>query len=354
MIGDVIASNVICEYLKKVDKCCEIHFLANSNTIDVLLNNPYIDKIIDYDKNISLREFKRFIKSIQSHQYDVVIDAYCKIRSNLISLLSNAPERISYYKWYSSFFYTKTIHRRKESQTIASCAIENRLLLVNDSKNINHEMIKPKIFLKNSEIKHAKNILEKYDLFEKPPIMLSILGSSRLRSYPLEYMARVIDYLSLVTDDNFILNFIPNQINHVNQILSLISSQAKQRIFIEPYGKSIREFLSLLYWCKAIIGNEGGATNMAKAINIPTFSINSPWINKDGWNMFEDGKVHTSIHLQDYKPELFENKSAKKLKKSAIELYEAFTPDLIYGKLKLFCDLNTKSLKFDRKLKLRI
>jgi len=86
--------------------------------------------------------------------------------------------------------------------------------------------------------------------------------------------------------------------------------------------------------CDALIGNEGGAINMAKALNIPTFTIFSPWIEKEAWNMFDDDKRHTSIHLKDKNSEIYIGKTAKQMKKQSSDLYNNFTPELITPKLK--------------------
>lgn len=79
---------------------------------------------------------------------------------------------------------------------------------------------------------------------------------------------------------------------------------------------------------------------MAKALDIPTFTIFSPWIHKKDWNMFEDGERQTSVHLSDYMPELFLNKSNKELKKNSLELYPNFKTELFINQLHNFLSKN--------------
>ena len=45
MIGDVLITSVIFEELKQKFPTAELHFIVNKNTIPVLENNPFIDKI---------------------------------------------------------------------------------------------------------------------------------------------------------------------------------------------------------------------------------------------------------------------------------------------------------------------
>lgn len=65
---------------------------------------------------------------------------------------------------------------------------------------------------------------------------------------------------------------------------------------------------------------------MAKALNTPTFSIFSPWIDKATWSLFENNQ-NVSVHLNDFKPELFKNKTIKDLKKDEQKLYKNFNPE---------------------------
>jgi heptosyltransferase-2 len=106
---------------------------------------------------------------------------------------------------------------------------------------------------------------------------------------------------------------------------------------MDIFANDLRGFLALASYCNALIGNEGGAINMAKALSIPTFSIFSPWIDKNTWSIFEDD-YNVSVHLKDFKPEIYRNKEEKKLKKDALSLYNDFKPSYFTKKLEQFLD----------------
>ena len=76
---------------------------------------------------------------------------------------------------------------------------------------------------------------------------------------------------------------------------------------------------------------------MAKALNIPTFSIFSPWVPKEGWDLFSDEK-NVAVHLKDFKPGWFEGKGKKRIREEAKSLYEAFEPLLFEGDLQQFLE----------------
>jgi len=75
---------------------------------------------------------------------------------------------------------------------------------------------------------------------------------------------------------------------------------------------------------------------MSKALNIPTFTIYAPWINRTSWNIFEETGLHEIVHLSDYYPDLYKNKHPKNFKEKALEWYDKLNPELFADKLQQF------------------
>lgn len=340
MIGDVLVSAILFEKLKKKYPNAELDYLINTNTIAVVEGNPFIDNIIEFKSEF--RESKialyGFLKLIRSKKYDLVVDAYGKLESNLVTAFSGAEKKISFYKKYTSFLYTKTVVRKQHVHTNAGNAIENRLRLIFEENEIEHNIVKPKIFLSTTEKDNAKKILKENSIASsKTLVMISVLGSSLNKTFPFEYMATLIDEVVAHTDANILFNYIPNQKDDAMTIYNLTKSKTQKNIHMNVFGNSLRAFLGLLSCCDMLIGNEGGAVNMAKALNVKTFTVFSPWIKKEAWNMFEDGDNHVSVHLNDFKPNFYINKKHYKgLKNNSKELYMEFIPDLIIPKLTRF------------------
>jgi len=286
MIGDVLTSSILFEVLKNNYKEAELHYLINSHTSEIINNNPFIDEVIYFtpEAEKSYWKFIVLIKQIKSKKYDVIIDVYGKLSSNLITLFSGASTKIGYYKKLSSFIYSYPIKRLKKPQNNASLAIENRLRLL-EPLNISFNNSSPKIFLQQSEIDLAKKLLISFSIdLSKPLYMISVLGSNSKKTYPGDYMVKLLDSIvSEKPDAQLLFNYIPNQFNDAKRIYDLCTKTTQNQIFLDLYGKSLLEFLALTYHCNALIGNEGGAINMAKALQVPTFIIFSPNLNKENW-----------------------------------------------------------------------
>jgi len=336
MIGDVLTSSILFEALKAKYPNAELQYLINTHTYPVVEHNPFIDKFHFFSpkEEESKKALIEFAKVIRDEEFDVVVDVYSKLSSNLITLYSKAKIKISKHKWYSAFIYTHTFKELTQSTTNAGLAIENRLRLL-QPLDIHETAIAPKIYLTDDEKKKAKTYLTENGIqLDRPLFMIGLLGSGENKTYPFEFMAKVIDLIVEQKPESQILfNYIPKQEKEARAIYDLCKGKTKSRVFFDVYGKSLREFMSITSFCTALIGNEGGATNMAKALGVSTFTIFSPWIYKEVWNVFVDGTKHVSVHLNDYKPELFKNKTERQLKRESLKLYPHFTPDLFSANL---------------------
>ena len=334
MIGDVLTSSLLFEVLKDNNKEAELHYLINSHTSDIINNNPFIDDVIYFTPEVekSYWKFIAFIKQIRSKKYDVIIDVYGKLSSNLITLFSGASIKISYFKKQTSFIYSHPIKRLKKPQNNASLAIENRLRLL-EPLNISFNNSSPKIYLQQSEIDLAKELLSSFSVdLSKPLYMISVLGSNSKKTYPSEYMAKLLDSIVLEKPDTQLLfNYIPSQFNDAKRIYDLCTTRTQDHIFLDLYGKSLLEFLALTNHCNALIGNEGGAINMAKALQVPTFIIFSPHLNKSNWFGKLENEKHVAVHLSDFIDH--QEKDRDKAKEKPIEYYLKFKPTFIEPKL---------------------
>ena len=335
-IGDVLTSTIICNNLKAKFPDAVIDYMCYPNSVDVLKENPSIDNIIPLSNNVrkSTPSLFKFIFKIRSNKYDVVIDVYSKLETNLITLFSGAKYKVSYRKWYTKAFYNYTYERLDAVESEHGLAIENRLMLLKPLISEKITNVKPKIFLKDSEINNAKNLLKSHQVDpEKPLIMFGILGSETYKTYPLEGMAKIIDFTVAKTKGTIIFNYVSFQKDLALEVYNYCNEETKKHIILDLYSTELREFLALLSQCEMLIGNEGGAVNMAKALDVPTFSIFTPSVRKETWQLFENEAKNASIHLKDLKPEIYQQFTEQQIKDRTFEYYAEYPLDLMLEKL---------------------
>lgn len=339
-IGDVLTSTILFEAIKEKYPSSELHYLIYPNAIDVVTNNPFVDKIIILDNKArkSKIAFIKFLFSIKKEKYDIVIDAYGKPNSTLIGWFSGAKKSISFYKIYTKCLYSDTIKRTEKSFSTATRAIEHRMQLL-EPLGIGFKEFAPKIFLTNAEIESAKiDLIEAKIDITKPIIMISAVGSNQIKTYPTKYLAEVLDEICNQRNVQLVFNYLPFQKEIALEIYNNCNKNTKNKIYIDFYKENLRDFLAVTSLCMALIGNEGGATNMAKALSIPTFTLFSPTVPKEDWNMFENETTNISAHINDYekiKHITFDEEETKLF-------YLKFTPSLFLDKLTHFLNFNIK------------
>lgn len=339
MIGDVLVSSMICNNLKSEYPKAQIDYLIYPFTKPVVENNPNIDNVIlftDEIKNSKIK-FVKFLFKIRKAKYDIVIDAYGKLESALITRFSGAPKRIGYKQKEKLGAYNFPADHHDFPKTSDGLAIERRENLFKDlmTKPIDNL---PKLFVTEKEKQKAWAIFKSHGINPEQEniIMLSILGSDIEKTYPEKYLVELINLVAKQENVRLLFNYMPKQFSEAKAIYDQCSEEAKAKINLEIIGESLRSFMGIMSHCKMLIGNDGGAVNMAKALQKPTFTIFSPWIQKESWSIFEDGIFHKAVHLNDFSPELFNNKSRKELKKNYAQYYELFKPSFIFDSLTAF------------------
>jgi ADP-heptose:LPS heptosyltransferase len=343
MIGDVLVSSIICNNLRKAYPNAQIDYLVYESTTAVLEGNTNINNILLFQEKHrkSKKELLRLAFDIRSAKYDLLIDAYSKLESWLIVAISGAKRKISYKKPGRTFLYTDNVPFAEFPKTNLGLAIERRLSLLEPlDLEIEIDGI-PKLFVSEKENQEAKALFEKHQLRkDRKTVMISLLGSEKLKTYPLDYMAKVIDTIANNSDVNILFNYFPKQTEDAKKVFNACKHSTQDKINFDLLGNDLRSFIAIMNNCDMIIGNDGGAINMAKALEKPSFIIFSPWIEKKIWATLEDGIHHVSVHLNDYKPGLFATKTERELKQNALALYQEFSHKLFKDKIELFLKQN--------------
>lgn len=314
-MGDILVSSTTFPLLKKKYPNAEISFLLEEKHQQILLGNPYLDHVIFWDD----KNFMQMAKAIKKQKFDIVIDLYSKIDTGLLSLLSGAKKRIGFFKKYTQLFYTHPVKRRRKALSEnTTLGIEHRLQLL-EPLDIKFEEVFPKTYISEEESENAKKILSENKLTENDNlVMISTFGSTEEKTYPLEYMAKILDdIIETKANSKILCNYLPSQKELFLQIFNMVSTETQQAIVKDFDTKNLREFAAVTSLCKCLIGNEGGATNLSKSLNIPTFTIFAPHIEAKGWAWTSNPTVDRFLHLNDFvphssdysdfKPELFEN-----------------------------------------------
>ena len=235
MIGDVLITSLLCENIKKAYPNAIVDYLINSNTLPVLENNPYIDHKIVFDEkeNKRLMNLIKFSKKVNQNKYDVVIDAYSKLQSWVDVFINNAPKKISYKKIGRTFLYTDNVEKHDEPNSYLGLAIEHRLSLLKPLGIETPLATEPKLYLTEEEINFAKDLFTKHQVDStRKTVMISLLGSDSSKTYPLNEMAKMVDFIGKHYNVNIVFNYFPKQLPQVKKVYNQLSDETKKEQLI--------------------------------------------------------------------------------------------------------------------------
>ena len=103
--------------------------------------------------------------------------------------------------------------------------------------------------------------------------MVSLLGSDPSKTYPLSQMAKMVNHLGRNYDVNILFNYFPKQKEQALEVYNQLSDEVKTKVYFDLLGDDLRGFIALTNECDIIIGNDGGAINMSKAVGKKSFII---------------------------------------------------------------------------------
>ncbi|MDX1463481.1 MAG: glycosyltransferase family 9 protein, partial [Marinirhabdus sp.] len=321
-IGDVLISSVIANNIKKVFPDSHVTYFVYDYTVGVLENNPNIDRIIPV-KEQWLKKIPNLFRTIwvtRSEDYDIIFDPYSKFQSRMMCLLSKAEFRIGLKRAHKELklpFYTHPVSFLEKRSRDCGKAIEDRINLVTSVFELEQPDYIPKLYLTEEERQQ-----DDLKAIRKPTLMLGVLGSTPQKSMPYDSVAALVDYITATYDVSILFNYAPHQSAEALKIYELC--QDKSQIHLDIYAKSIRDFAILMSQCNLLVANEGGSVHITKALNKPTFTIYSPYVNKEHWCSFEDGVTHESVHLLEEHPDLFNSftlEERRRIEKNPDELY---------------------------------
>jgi ADP-heptose:LPS heptosyltransferase len=98
-IGDIVLTTPVVRCLKQQIPNCTIHFITKKEYAPILYNNPYIDKVIEYDGDWDL-----MLKNLKTVNYKYIIDLHNNARTlRLKNMLSKIPaisfNKLNVKKW---------------------------------------------------------------------------------------------------------------------------------------------------------------------------------------------------------------------------------------------------------------
>jgi len=268
-IGDCILTLPALDYLRAYFPTAKVTVMVGPRAKEIFENNPYIDRLIVYDKYSRLREKIKLFYKLKREKFDVIID----FRNTLYSAL--LPAR---YKT-SPFLYVPS---RIQHMKLRNLYRLHRALKVPDS--LNHTAIEKSLFISPGDKDYANRLLKENNIRPDDRIIIvAAVARGAGRRWSKEKFVGLCEELSKdykvvmvgTESDKPVIQYIRN--NCVGKILDFSGLT------------SLRQLAHLIQKSSLVIVCDTGVSHLASYMDVPVLVLAGagderkygPWSKKD-------------------------------------------------------------------------
>ena len=270
-IGDMIVNSLMFREIKKVYPDIRIGVIARGAAIDIIKDNPNVDKIYKYYKD--RKKIKDLALKIKEEKYDLLIDFSEMLRVNQMMLINLCGARINIgldrkdWKLFDLSIESGKDFKWTEHITKRYLAYLIKLGLKKENIDISYD-----IYLEDEK---------KYEAFfneikESKKLILNPYGASKHKSFNIETLENIITYLK-DKDIAIILTYFGDK----NKELEFLEKKYKY-VYIPKKIESILDTAILIKKSDYVISPDTSIVHIASAFNKKMITVYPPKGGKYG------------------------------------------------------------------------
>lgn len=261
-IGDVILTLPVAQVLKREKPDAIIDFLCIPSTSELLINNPFINEVIIYNKRKSgVKGLFGIAKKIRNENYDVIISPHRSFRSSLIAFLSGCKNTISFDKSDMSSMYKQTVE-----YVTGIHEIQRNLKLLEPLGIIENKIIKPELFPSDDDKSDIDSLLREKGIAEGRFVCIAPGSIWFTKRYPKEKYLKLIDTLSRKGIPVFIIGGKDDE--ELGEYLS-----GHENVFNMAGKLSLLESAELIKRAKLLVTNDSAPLHISNAVGTDVVAI---------------------------------------------------------------------------------
>lgn len=190
-IGDMVINTIMFREIKKQYPNIKIGVVTKDGAKGVIGNNPYVDKIYNYEK--SSKKIKKLAKEISEEKYDLLVDFSEMLRVNQMMLINLCKARYNMgldrknWKLFDISVDSGVDFQWTEHITQRYLAYLLKLGLNREKIDLSYD-----IYLKKDNSKYNDFF---NNIVEEKKVILNPYGASKHKSFSLETLDKIIKYL---------------------------------------------------------------------------------------------------------------------------------------------------------------
>ena len=267
-IGDTLLSTPAIRALRKGFPSAHIAALVSKPAKEILLENKYINELIDYQPRINLPyliKLPTLLKILKSRKFDLVIVLHGNDPDTApIAYLTGASHRLGWEESRLSFLFTMPVKMRDENEHFAEVRVGALSNIGVTPDGIDLDMP-----LNTEDEEEADAFLERNNLQKGILAGLHPFGSKSYKWWPLERMSKIADYLHEEHNLQPVIFGGAKEKTHAIEMANMM--QVKP--LIAAGELSIRGSAALIKRCRLFITTDSGPMHIAQTMKIPTIAI---------------------------------------------------------------------------------
>ena len=263
-IGDIVLSTIVLENLKAAFPHSEIHYLTEEFAKRAVENNPFVSKILTFNKKDFVLSI---IRKVRMEKYDLVFDFWSNPKTAQLTFFSGTKYRVGFKKRGRNYAY----NFRGLNGTMGEHAAEDNLVLL---KALNIPIISKQIIYQTTkeEKLFAENFLNGSNI-QKEKLLIGIIpsgGWGSKRCDPFKWI-EICQEIQKKYQAQFLILWGPGDEKDSKIILEGLNP-----IPLMSPKSSFGELSGLIERCDLIIANDSGPMHVAAALGKPTLGIFGP------------------------------------------------------------------------------
>ncbi len=281
-IGDVLRTTCILPALKKkYGPNILIYWMTNPESVDLLKNNPLIDKVFPHNLENVLR--------IQQENFDILFALEIDTPSTLLANLVKANEKFGYFfDNRTTSCFNKSAESYLETAFLNHIKIKNRKTyqeLIANACNLDfyYNKEKPIFNLTKKHIEFSNQFKLKNNLPNQNKIIGINIGSASRWPSKFWNNEKIKHLIRKLQENKIIILAGPNEIKKQEQLINELKQEGISLIGNNP-NNTLGEFAAVVNLCDTIICGDTMVLHLASALNrktIALFFATPPWEVED-------------------------------------------------------------------------